>query len=130
MRRAGVPLAVLAAGLVLSSSGLAEDTVPEVTGLTATPNTFCAKATARCRHPGTTVHFTVSSAAKVLGDLRPRAVNRGPLVEFSKRFPAGRNSIHVSDSRLTPGRWTLRLQGFNHVGGGPITIIDVHVVKR
>jgi hypothetical protein len=131
MRRAGVPLAVLTAGLVWSGSGLAADTeVPAITNLKAKPSTFCAKRTQRCTHPGTEIQFTVSTAARVRADIRPRSVNRGPLVEFSKHFPRGHNSVYVKDSRLTPQRWTLRLQGGNSVGNGPIAITDVRVVKR
>ena len=34
-----------------------------------------------------------------------------------------------NDSRLTHGRWTLKLQGANSVGSGTTANTDVHVVK-
>ena len=32
--------------------------------------------------------------------------------------------------RASPDRWTIRLQATNTVGGGPIKLIDVRVVKH
>jgi hypothetical protein len=131
MRWVGIPVAVGLSGLVWAGAGLAADQpVPSITNLKATPSKFCAKPTAGCRHPGTEISFTVSSAARVRGDIRPRSVYRAPFVEFVKNFKKGANSIYMKDTRLTPDRWTLRLQGTNTTGSGNITLLDVRVVKR
>jgi hypothetical protein len=51
-------------------------------------------------------------------------------VEFVRKFSKGHHTVTLRDGRLTPDRWTLRLQAANTVGSGPITIIDVRVVKH
>jgi hypothetical protein len=125
------PLVVVASALVWSASGLAAPSeVPAISNLHAQPNTFCAKASDSCKHPGTTLRFTVSTAAKVRADARPRFKNTGGLVEFVRRFPQGTNTVRINDARLTPGTWVLRLQGTNAVGTGGIAVIHVHVVKH
>lgn len=103
--------------------------VPTITHLTANPARFCAKRSSTCTHPGTTVSFNVSTAAKVRGDIRPRSSYLGSFVEFVKRFPRGHNAVRLNDNRLTPGRWTIRVQATNSVGSGPIAVVDVRVVK-
>jgi hypothetical protein len=124
-------LALVLAGLVWSAAGLAaESEVPAITKLRATPSKFCAKKSKRCHHPGTEVHFKLSTDAKVRGDITPRSENLSAYPEFLKRFKRGSNEIYLKDSRLTPGRWTLRLQGTNSVGTGGIAVTDVHVVKH
>jgi hypothetical protein len=122
VRRIAILLAVLVAGLVLAGSVLAATEVPKITNLRATPSTFRAKT-------GTTIRFTVSTNAKVRGDIRPRFENTGSFVEFVKQLHKGANSVRIQDSRLRPGRWTFRVQGTNNVGSGGIAITDVHVVK-
>jgi hypothetical protein len=127
-------MAVLLSGLVWAATGLAaespNDQVPKITNVKASPATFCAKKTAGCKNPGTTISFTLSTGATVRGDIRRRSIYRAPYVEFSKSFHQGANTIRLQDSRLVPDRWTLRLQGKNHVGSGGITLVDVRVVKR
>src|SRR5438045_3658660 len=78
----------------------------------------------------TTASFTVSTGARVRADIRPRSQNVGPIVEFVRHFSKGHHTVTLSDGRLKPDRWTLRLQATNSVGSGPITIIDVRVVKH
>ena len=51
-------------------------------------------------------------------------------MEFVRHFSKGHHTVTLSDGRLKPDRWTLRLQATNSVGSGPITIIDVRVVKH
>jgi len=111
-------------------AGAADTVVPEVTNLKANPSRFCAKRTSTCHHVGTKVSFTVSTGARVRADIRPRSSNVGPIVEFVRHFSKGHHTVTLSDGRLKPDRWTLRLQATNSVGSGPITIIDVHVVKH
>ena len=133
MHRAGGAIAAALIGLAVCSAplaGAADTNVPEVTGLKANPSRFCAKRTSTCHHVGTKVSFTVSTAARVRADMRPRSRNVGPLVEFVRTFSQGHHTVTMKDSRFKPDRWTLRLQATNTVGSGPITIIDVHVVKH
>jgi hypothetical protein len=66
----------------------------------------------------------------VRADIRPRSEYRGSFVQFVRRFGRGHNSIRLSDERLTPGRWTLRLQGTNWIASGGIAVTDVRVAKR
>ena len=131
MRRIGTLSAVVLGALVWSSAGLAAPTeVPKVTNLRAQPAPFCARKTSGCAHPGTNVRFTISTAARVRCDFRPRSENTFGYVEFVKQLPQGANSVRVNDKRLTPGRWTIRVQATNGVGSGPIALVDVRVVKR
>lgn len=122
VRRVVVLLAVLVAGLAFAATVLAATEVPTVTNLRATPARFRSGA-------GTTVRFTVSTKAKVRADIRPRFENTSGFVEFVKKLGKGANSVRLQDSRLTPGRWTIRVQATNNVGTGPIAVTDVHVVK-
>jgi hypothetical protein len=125
------PLAGVAATLAWAATGVAANNVPIIKDVHANPNRFCAKKSDGCSHPGTTIRFTVSTAAKVRGDIRrQKAPYTGSFVEFVKRFPAGTNRVRINDARLTPGTWVVRLQGTNSVGSGPIALIHVHVVKH
>ena len=81
------PLVAVVTALAWTSTGLAVSNVPAIKDVHAQPRTFCAKKSDTCSHPGTTIRFTLSTAAKVRGDIRPRFENRGALVEFVKRFP-------------------------------------------
>jgi hypothetical protein len=123
------PIAALVAALGWSATGLAVNNVPSIKNVHANPNTFCAKKSDACSHPGTTIRFTLSAAAKVRGDIRPRSSNVGPLVEFVRRFPKGTNTARINDRHLTTGTWVVRLQGRNSVGSGPVAQVHVHVVK-
>ena len=125
-------IGVAAGALTWSTAGLAAtDNVPTITNLHAKPAKFCAKKTSRCRHPGTVVKFTLDRDAKVRADVSRRTVPYSScLVEFVRSFGKGTHSVRLKDSRLTKGRWTLRLQGTNDVGSGGITQIDVRVVKH
>jgi hypothetical protein len=103
--------------------------VPQITNLRVTPAPFCAKASSTCSNPGTTVRFTVSTAARVLGEIHPRFKNIRGYVLRERQFNAGARSFRLTNNRLTPGRWTLKLQGVNNVGAGTTAIVDVRVVK-
>jgi hypothetical protein len=123
----GSAAAVAAATAV---AAYAAGSVPNFTGARATPATFCAKSSSGCAHPGTTIRFHLSTPAKVIGDIRPRKTEIWGYREFSRRFPAGANAVHVNDSRLTTGRWQFRLQGINSVGASGPTLINLRVVKK
>ncbi|MFL5782879.1 MAG: hypothetical protein ACJ760_16295 [Thermoleophilaceae bacterium] len=123
------PVGALVTALALVATALAASNVPTVKDLHANPNRFCAKRSDGCSHPGTTIRFTVDTAAKVRGVIRPRFEPTGNLVEFNKQFPAGTNHVRVNDTRLRPGTWVLRLQGTNAVGTGGVAVLHVHVVK-
>jgi hypothetical protein len=129
MRWVGALSAVILGVLVLSGAVLAATEVPTVTHLRATPSTFCAKKSSKCANPGTTVRFTISTDARVRGDIRPRREYQGSFVEFVKNLHQGANAVRLQDKRLKPGRWTIRVQATNNVGSGPIAVTDVHVVK-
>jgi hypothetical protein len=129
-RLAAAAAAAAAAMLVAAPAGLAVDNVPKISDVHANPRTFCAKKSDKCSHPGTTIRFRLSTAAKVRGDIRPRFEYTGSFMEFVKRFPKGVNRVRVNDPRLKPGTWQLRLQGTNSMGSGPIALIHVHVVKH
>ena len=107
----------------------ADTEVPKTTNLRTQPSRFCARRSSTCSHPGTVVRFTVSTGARVTGNIWPRSSNIAGYVEFRRHFDAGANSIRLNDTRLTHGRWTLKLQGANSVGSGTTANTDVHVVK-
>jgi hypothetical protein len=123
----GSVAAALALGAVVAQA--ANDQVAKLTNLRASPNHFCAKRSDTCARPGTTIHFKLSTPAKVYGDLRPRDRNIQGYTEVQRKFPAGANSFRLNDSRLTPGRWTLKMQPVNSVGANGPTTLDVHVIK-
>jgi hypothetical protein len=129
MRRTGIVAAVVATALLGAGVALAATHVPTVSNLRASPARFCAKPSSTCAHPGTTVKFTISTKARVRVDIRPRSENTSGFVEFVGRRPKGANSIRLNDSRLTKGRWTIRVQATNNVGSGPIALTDVRVTK-
>lgn len=130
-RRFAVSLVALAAGLAGAATVTAQQpsNVPTISNLHANPRTFCAKSSDSCSRPGTTLRFTVSTAAKVRGVIRPRFENTNNLVLFVKRFPKGVNRVRINDSRLRPGTWVIRLQGTNSVGTGGVALIHVKVVR-
>jgi hypothetical protein len=128
-RRIAALVATAVAALAVAAGAIAATNVPTISNLHANPRTFCAKKSASCSHPGTTVRFTVSTAAKVRGVIRPRFENTGNLVEFTRQFPQGVNRVRINDARLRPGTWVLRLQGTNGQGTGGVAVIHLHVVK-
>ena len=121
----------MAGATALSSAAIAiaAENVPTVSNLHANPNTFCAKKSASCSNPGTTLRFTVDRAAKVRGVIRPRFENTGNVVLFVRRFPKGVNRVRIDEPWLRPGTWVIRLQGTNHVGTGGVAVLHVKVVK-
>jgi hypothetical protein len=135
--RPRIALASVAALLAVTAvcAHAAGDNVATLTKLSATPKRFCVGKSDRCPHPGTTIKFTLSTPAKVYGDIRPRRVALSSYTEFARKFPAGRNTVRITDRRLddnkrvSPGRWTLKLQSVNSVGASGPTSIDVYVLK-
>jgi hypothetical protein len=120
-----------AAGLlaVTAVAAYAAGQVATISKTSATPKRFCVKRSDTCGHPGTTIRFTISTPAKVYGDVHSRKANCCGFVAFTRRFPAGANSIRLNDSRLTPGRWTLKLMALNSVAASSPANIDLRVVK-
>ena len=131
--RARITLGALVAAVATTAVvAHAADNVPAFSNVSARPAKFCAKSSSSCSTTGTTIRFTLSTPAKVIADIRPRTGKRRNdwgYREFTRRFPAGRNSVHVNDTRLTTGRWTFRLQGVNSVGASGPTVINVRVIK-
>ena|SRR5437763_16526204 len=127
IRRVALVVAIALALAVIAVARAAPTQVPETTNLKAHPSTFCVRG---CTNPGTKITFEISTGAKVNADIRPRSSNLASYVEFHrKHFPAGKNSFRLADTRLSPGRWTLKLQAINSVGAGTTAITTVHVVK-
>ena len=129
--RPRVVIGSVAAALALTAvaAQAAGDQVPRLTKLTASPNHFCAKRSKTCSHPGTTIRFNLSTPATVVGDIRPRDRNIQGYTDINRKFAAGPNSVRLNDSRLTPGRWTLKMQPVNSVGANGPTLLDVRVIK-
>ena len=113
----------------LAVARAADTEVPKVTNLRVVPSRFCVKRSSTCTHPGTVVRFSVSTGARVTGNIWPRTSNIAGYREFRRHFNAGANSISLNDGRLTPGRWTFKIQGANSVGSGTTANTDVRVVK-
>jgi hypothetical protein len=128
--RARITFGVVAALLAVTAVyAYAADNVPKMISSSATPVRFCAKPSDACSRTGTTIHFRISTPAKVIADARPRKSNIWGFKLFVRRFPGGRNSVRINDSRFTTGRWTIKLQGVNSVGAGGPANIDVQVIK-
>ena len=120
------------AGVLLAVTAVVAHAATNVispTNLSASPARFCAKAADSCAGSGTTISFTISTPAKVMGHIRPRKNLKAGYIVVKRRFPAGRNSFRITETRLTAGRWTVNLQAVNSVGAGPPATIDVHVIK-
>lgn len=125
----------LALGLVWSGTGLAAETnVPKVNKLRASPTEFCSKKSDSCRHDGTHVRFNLTTDAKVRVDIRERNFQNGPLIVYVGKRSKGANDIYVAGrqngKRLHTGTWTIRVQGTNGVGSGPIDTVNVKIVKH
>ena len=129
--RPRITFAVVAAQLAVTAAVAyaGPQDVAKLTNLTATPKRFCAKTSDTCTRPGTTLRFRLSTPAKVIADIRPRKSNIWGFHVFTRKFPAGANSVRVNDSRLTTGRWTFKLQPVNSVGANGPTVLDVRVIK-
>jgi hypothetical protein len=127
---AGAAAGALVVALAWTATGFGADNVPTISDLHAKPNHFCARKSDSCSHPGTTIRFTVDTAAKVRAVIRRQAAPpTGNLVEFVEHFPKGTNRVRLNDSRLRPGTWVLRLQGTNGLGSGGVALLHIHSVK-
>jgi hypothetical protein len=129
IRRIACAAVVATAALVPALNAPAQTTVPELEILSASPSRFCVKQSSTCGQTGTTVRFKLSRAAFVRGNVWPRFRNAAGYRVLRRQFNAGTNTFRLSDARMTPGRWTLKLQGRNNVGSGTTDNIDVRVVK-
>ena len=132
MVRGYIALAGVAASVAVTAvaATAADENVPKFSNLSAKPARFCAKSSDKCARTGTTIRFTISTAAKVTGDIRPRKSNIYGYTEFRQRkFPAGANSVRLNDNRLTTGRWTFRLLGLNSVGMSGPALVDLRVIR-
>lgn len=131
MVRGYIALAGVAASVAVTAvaASAADDNVPKFTNVSAKPARFCAKSSDKCARTGTTIRFTISTAATVTGDIRPRKSNIYGYREFRRKFPAGANSVRLNDNRLTTGRWTFRLLGVNSVGLGGPALVDLRVIR-
>lgn len=134
MSRARLRIACLTAALTLAAgvvavASAAPTHVPELTNLRATPGRFCVATGGSCTHAGTIVRFHITTAARVIADIRPRFNNLHGYLMFERHFPAGDNAVQFNNAKLTPGKWRIHAQGVNSVGAGTVDVVDVHVVK-
>jgi hypothetical protein len=128
--RPRIVLGSVAGLLAVAAAGAhAADQPAKITKTSATPKRFCVKKSNTCKHPGTTIRFTLSTPAKVYGDARSRKSNCCGFVAFARKFPAGANSIRLNDGRLTTGHWTLKLMAVNSVVASSPANIELQVVK-
>jgi plastocyanin len=90
---------------------------PKISGLTAKPSAFCTNRSATCDQRGTKIKFTLSKAAKVTGQIKPKDGSKPFKVIFSaKPKPAGKNSINYAGKGLKPAKYILRLQATDSGG--------------
>jgi plastocyanin len=84
---------------------------PKITNLSAKPSSFCTNKSATCDKRGTKIKFTLSKAAKVTGQIRPKDGSAPFKTIFAdKAKPAGKNSINYSGKGLNPRKYILRLK--------------------
>jgi plastocyanin len=84
---------------------------PKVTNLSAKPASFCTNKSATCDKRGTKIKFTLSKAAKVSGQIRPKDKSKPFKSIFAdKAKPAGKSSINYSGKGLKPRKYTLRVR--------------------
>jgi plastocyanin len=105
---------------------------PKVSSLSAKPSSFCTNKSVTCDKRGTKIKFTLSKAAKVTGQVRPKDGSKPFKTIFADRAkPAGKSSINYSGKGLKPARYTLRLRAKDaqgHVSKWATT--TVRVVKN
>lgn len=90
---------------------------PKVTNLSAKPASFCTNKSATCDKRGTKIKFTLSKAAKVSGQIRPKDGSKPFKPIFTdKAKPAGKNSINYSGKDLKPRKYTLRVRAKDAAG--------------
>lgn len=84
---------------------------PKVTNLSAKPSSFCTNKSATCDKRGTKIKFTLSKAARVSGQIRPKDGGKPFKPIFTdKAEPAGKSSINYSGKDLKPRKYTLRVR--------------------
>ena len=83
---------------------------PKVSNLRAKPASFCTNRSQTCDKRGTKVKFTLSSPAKVTGQIRPKGSDKPFARIFQKQRPAGKSSVNYSGTDLKPGRYVLRVR--------------------
>lgn len=90
---------------------------PKVTNLSAKPSSFCTNKSATCDKRGTKIKFTLSKAAKVSGQIRPKDNSKPFKAIFTdKAKPAGKSSINYSGKDLKPRKYTLRVRAKDSAG--------------
>jgi plastocyanin len=105
---------------------------PKVSDLSAKPSSFCTNKSATCDKRGTKIKFTLSKAAKVSGQIRPKDASKPFEPIFTdKAKPAGKSSINYSGKDLKPRKYTLRVRAKD--SGGHVSkwvTTTVRVVKN
>ncbi len=93
-----------------SGSSSPQQAAPKLSKLSAKPRSFCT----RCAKPGTTVTYTVSSAASMRAQLRR---NGRTVKEIDFSALPGRHSQRLKFKRMKRGRYVLRLVAIDDVSG-------------
>jgi plastocyanin len=108
------------------------DTKPKVTNLAGKPAAFCTNKSDTCDKAGTKVKFTLSEAAKVTGQIKPKDTDKPFVTIFKDRQkPAGKNSINYAGKGLKPRKYVLRVRGKDAAGNvGNYVKTTVRVVKN
>ena len=119
-------------GKVVVKNPNGDTTPPKVTNLTAKPAEFCTNKSETCDKRGTKIKFTLSEAAKVTGQIKPKDTSKPFKTIFKDRQkPAGKSSIDYAGKDLKPGKYTLRVRGKDAAGNtGKYVSTTVRVVKN
>ncbi|HKP91640.1 MAG TPA: plastocyanin/azurin family copper-binding protein [Thermoleophilaceae bacterium] len=84
---------------------------PKVSDLSAKPSKFCTNKSKTCDKRGTKIKFTLSKAAKVTGQIKPKGTDKPFKTIFAdKQKPAGKSSIDYAGKGLTPRKYLLRVR--------------------
>ena len=119
-------------GKVVVKDPNGDTTAPKVTNLAAKPAEFCTNKSQTCDKRGTKIKFTLSEAAKVTGQIKPKNTNKPFVTIFKDRQkPAGKNSIAYAGKDRKPGKYVVRVRGKDAAGNtGKYVQTTVRVVKN
>jgi plastocyanin len=118
-------------GKVVVKNPNSDTTPPKITNLSAKPSSFCTNESATCNKRGTKIKFTLSEAAKVTGQVKPKNGGKFATIFKDKQKPAGKSSINYPGKGLTPRKYVLRLRARDAAGNvSKYATTTVTVVKN
>jgi plastocyanin len=118
-------------GKVVVKDPNGDTTAPKVTNLSAKPSPFCTNKSETCDKRGTKIKFTLSEAAKVTGQIKPKDGGKFATIFKDTQKPAGKSSINYSGKGKKPGRYVIRVRGKDAAGNvGKYVQTTVRVVKN